>query len=88
MFVASAVEPPPAKLFHCGQDAFEKLVGAPVLIPAPYDNQIMLGTAAETVEVPGAFKVAGSPVWKAWTGTQAQYDAIVTKDSGTLYVVI
>ena len=55
---------------------------------ATLDNQIMLGTAADTVEVPGAFKVAGSPVWKAWTGSQAAYDAIGTKDPGTLYVVV
>lgn len=28
----------------------------------------------------------GQPL-KIWTGTQADYDAITTKDSGTLYVV-
>jgi hypothetical protein len=27
-------------------------------------------------------------VWKSWTGTQAEYDAITTKDDSTLYVVI
>lgn len=28
----------------------------------------------------------GEPL-KIWTGTQAEYDAVTTKDSGTLYVV-
>lgn len=28
----------------------------------------------------------GAPL-KIWTGTQSEYDAVTTKDSGTLYVV-
>lgn len=27
-------------------------------------------------------------VWKRWVGTQAEYDAIVSKDPTTLYVVV
>ena len=32
--------------------------------------------------------VEASPVWRSWTGTQAAYDAIGTKDPGTLYAVV
>lgn len=49
----------------------------------PTANLDVAGDAA----ISGNLTVAGSPVWKAWSGTQAQYDAIVTKDPGTLYAV-
>jgi len=29
----------------------------------------------------------GGGILKIWTGTQAEYDAVTTKDAGTLYVV-
>ena len=55
---------------------------------ATLDNQIMLGTASQRVDVPGEFYVKGSQVWKSWTGTQAAYDAIGSKDPMTLYCVV
>jgi hypothetical protein len=28
-----------------------------------------------------------SGVWKSWTGTQSEYDALAVKDPATLYVI-
>lgn len=44
------------------------------------------GTAGQILQSNGS----GAPVWssfKVWFGTQTQYDAITTKDSGTIYFV-
>jgi len=54
---------------------------------ATLDNQIMLGTATEKVEVPGSLAVKGQPINPWVPVTQAEYDALATKDPNTLYVV-
>lgn len=45
------------------------------------------GVASPVNPDDAATKAYADTKWKAWSGTQAQYDAIVTKDPGTLYVV-
>ncbi len=45
------------------------------------------GVAALEVRFDGGVRVNGSEVWKQWTGTQAEYDALGTYDPDTLYVV-
>lgn len=43
----------------------------------------------EYIDVADATKVSNAGgVTAVWTGTQAQYDAIVTKSATTLYVVV
>jgi hypothetical protein len=34
-----------------------------------------------------AVETTANAAWKRWTGTQASYDAIATKDANTLYVI-
>jgi len=36
----------------------------------------------------GAGAWIGGPVWRAWTGSQAAYDALPTKDPNTLFVIV
>ena len=55
---------------------------------ATLDNQIMLGTAAQAVEVPGSLTVKGQPI-NPWVSlTQAAYDALPVKSPTTLYVIV
>jgi hypothetical protein len=44
-------------------------------------------TEVLAVKPDGQLLSQGSPLWKAWTGSQAEYDAIAVKDPGTMYVV-
>jgi Collagen triple helix repeat (20 copies) len=49
--------------------------------------EISLREVAKRVAALGASPAAAGSFWKMWTGTQAQYDALATKDPNTLYVV-
>jgi hypothetical protein len=49
-------------------------------------STVSVGTPGATM-VAANYWLAGTIMWTMWTGTQAQYDAIVTKDPNTLYCV-
>jgi hypothetical protein len=63
--------------------------------PMPADGSAVLFGGSATGRVltvkdtgPGWAAIPAPPAsWARWTGTQAEYDALVTKDPDTLYVI-
>jgi hypothetical protein len=63
--------------------------------PMPADGSAVLFGGSDTGRVltvkdtgPGWAAIPAPPAsWARWTGTQAEYDALVTKDPDTLYVI-
>jgi hypothetical protein len=56
-----------------------------IVDPASYSVSVIYTGPAGPTGPPAA---SDDTKWTRWSGTQAEYDAIVTKDPITLYVVI
>ena len=52
------------------------------------DEQTITLTSNNTLQTQGVINSNSGNVIKYWTGTRAEYDAIVTKDANTLYNVV
>lgn len=67
--------------------AYADLSGKPTLGTAAAQNTTVFATAAQGVKADAAV-AGGNGVNAIWSGTQAAYDAIGTKVSTTLYIVV
>lgn len=72
-----------------GKDSAWRKVGGSVWVESSIPEEATEQKRQEQMlALSGVVQTVAGGITKIWTGTQAQYDAIATKDDDTLYIIV